>query len=795
MASAAEEVNVSAPDGVYERGARHRTDTGAPGGVERRSPESIRRRAAAKADATWSDEVAHRLAEPGPGSLVDAFGVGPAQALGSTGSERSGVRSTLRVAAFRRLWIALAFSSLGDWLGLLATTGMAVQLGGQTSGQRGAAFALGGVLLVRLFPSLFLGPFAGAVADRFDRRLVMITSDIMRAGFFISIALVNSLVWLTVATFLSECVGLFWIPAKEASVPNLLEPEQIEPANQLSLITTYGSAPVAALLYAVLASVSRGLGSYSSFFAHRMSALALFVDAASFAYGAFVVLRLTGLGGRRRSTQRATDGKREKATDVARGLLADTLEGIRFVGSTKLVRGILVGIVGGFAAVGTVAACGRLYAGDLGGGDAAYGLLFGGVFTGLAMGMALGPKLTRRILPNRVFGLAISGAGFALAVTSVLPNVVLALLGVTFVGFLAGLAWVTGQTLLGREVDDLVRGRTFAIVQSSVRVTLFAVLGVAPFIVGLIGPHSVHLGNHTNVRADGATIVMLVGGLIGGVVGILSFRQMDDRAEVSVISELIGAVRSRTPALTHSGVFLVVEGGEGSGKSTQVRLLADWLRASGREVLETREPGATPLGAKLRALLLDADGVIDPRAELFLYGADRAQHVADRLLPALKRGAVVVSDRYVDSTLAYQGAGRALPDDEVLRLTELATGGLRPDAVILLDVDAETGLARARSRGAGVDRLEAENLAFHQRVRRRFLEIAEADRDRYVVVETDPLDLEQVHERVRKGVLRVLGEARLWPSGTERHEPAPVEAAIARAESGGQPETDAIPVA
>ena len=383
---------------------------------------------------------------------------------------------------------------------------------------------------------------------------------------------------------------------------------------------------------------------------------------------------------------------------------------------------------------------------------------------GLAGGMALGPRLTRRILPNRVFGLAISGAGFALAVTSVLPNVVLALFGVAGVGFLAGLAWVTGQTLLGREVDDLVRGRTFAIVQSSVRVTLFAVLGVAPFLVGLIGPHAIRLGDHTRIRADGATIVMLAGGLIGGVVGIVSFRQMDDRTEVSVLAELIGAVRSRTPSLTYSGVFLVVEGVEGSGKSSQVTLLGDWLRASGREVVLTREPGATPLGLKLRELLLDAGEVIDPRAELFLYGADRAQHVSQQLLPALRRGAVVISDRYVDSTLAYQGAGRALPDDLVLRVTESATGGLRPDAVILLDVDAETGLARARSRGAGVDRLEAENVAFHQRVRRRFLELAEADHDRYVVVETDPLDLDEVHERVRQGVRRVIGDDRLWPA-------------------------------
>ncbi len=710
--------------------------------------------------AAWSESTVHRLAVPSPGRLVDAFGPGTAQVLGAnTASSRSGVRDVLRVRAFRRLWVALAFSSLGDWLGLLATTGLAVTLGGRAAGQSGAAYALGGVLLVRLLPSLVLGPLAGAVADRFDRRQTMVVADVLRAGFYASMPIVHSLLWLTVATFLAECVGLFWIPAKEAAVPNLLSREQLEPANQLSLITTYGSAPFAAVLYAVLAAVSRALGSGASFFTANPQGLALFADAGTFAYGAYVVLRLPQVGGAR-PVGTPPGG-------VVGGLLRDVTEGVRFVGSTRLVRGIVVGIVGGFAAVGSVAACGRLYVGNLGGGDAAYGLLFGAVFTGLAAGMAFGPRLTRRLHRSRVFGLSISGAGVFLAITAILPNLLLALVGVIVVGFFAGLAWVDGQTMLGREVEDAVRGRTFAIVQSLVRVTLFAVLAAAPFLVGVIGPHQIRLANGASVRADGATIVMLGGGLVAAVVGIVAYRQMDDRREVSILADLVGALRRRPPRLpAHEGLFIAVEGGEGSGKSTQARLLADWLQAAGRTVVVTREPGATAVGARVRELLLDPATTLDARTEALLYAADRAEHVATVIRPALRRGDVVVTDRYVASSLAYQGAGRALGDAEVVRLSDWATEGLTPDVTVLLDVDPARGLERAAARvhglGTGLDRLEGESLAFHHRVRTRFVELAAAQTDRWVVIDAGPGDMEDVHQRVRAGIVATVPAARLW---------------------------------
>jgi dTMP kinase len=186
------------------------------------------------------------------------------------------------------------------------------------------------------------------------------------------------------------------------------------------------------------------------------------------------------------------------------------------------------------------------------------------------------------------------------------------------------------------------------------------------------------------------------------------------------------------------GLFVVFEGGEGAGKSTQVSRLAQALRGQGHHVVVTREPGATEFGARIRGMLLgSANGPAapSPRAEALLYAADRAHHVATVVRPALAHGSVVVSDRYVDSSLAYQGAGRSLPADEIAWLSAWATGRLKPDLVVLLDVSPEVGLARAGSRGEAPDRLESESLSFHERVRYAFLDLAAAEPHRYLVLD------------------------------------------------------------
>jgi dTMP kinase len=183
------------------------------------------------------------------------------------------------------------------------------------------------------------------------------------------------------------------------------------------------------------------------------------------------------------------------------------------------------------------------------------------------------------------------------------------------------------------------------------------------------------------------------------------------------------------------GLFVAFEGGEGAGKSTQVRLLVEWLTAQGRPARATFEPGGTPAGAAVRAIVLDrAHTGLAPRAEALLYAADRAHHAHAVLRPALEAGEVVVTDRYVDSSLAYQGAGRTLDLADVAAISRWATQGLRPDLTVLLDLPPETGLARARGR-AEADRLESESIGFHRRVRDTFRALAAAEPGRYLVLD------------------------------------------------------------
>jgi dTMP kinase len=227
-------------------------------------------------------------------------------------------------------------------------------------------------------------------------------------------------------------------------------------------------------------------------------------------------------------------------------------------------------------------------------------------------------------------------------------------------------------------------------------------------------------------------------------------------------SEPVRSLTGNTGRYPERGVFVAFEGGEGSGKSTQARLLADWLRdVASLDVVLTHEPGGSPIGQRLRAVLLDPQsGSLSDRAEVLLYAADKAQHVEEVLVPALARGAALVSDRYVDSTLAYQGAGRGLPPHQVERIARWATLDLRPHLTVLLDLPPGTGLSRVDA----PDRLEAEPLAFHQRVRTAFLALAAADADHYFVVDAR-LPAETVAEQVRGRV------AALLPTPADRSRP------------------------
>jgi dTMP kinase len=664
-------------------------------------------------------------------------------ALVSSGQQ---IRAVLRIHDFRWLWISTFASSLGDWLGLLAKTALATEL---ATGYQTKNFALGGVLVSQLLPSLFLGPLAGVFVDRFDRRYTMVVCDIIRFGLFITIPLTHSLAWLFIASFLIECFSLFWRPAKEASVPNLLQrKDQLEAANQLGLITTYGITPVAAAaLFAVLAWASRTLGLAFPFFSKHHLDLALYFNAATFVFAAITVAGI-----------RSISTHRQKAEVTQSASLWSLLrEGASFVGRTRMIRGLVVGMLGAFAAGGTVLSTGKIYAASLGGGDASYGMLFGAVFVGLGLGMGVGPRLARDLSRRRLFGLSIVFAGFCLMLVAIAPHIIYALITIVGVGFGAGVAYLNGMTLLGAEVEDDVRGRTFAFAQSMVQVVLVGTLAVVPFLVGLIHQQKYSLGG-AHITIDGSRFLLAGASVLSVLVGVVAYRQMDDRHTVPLIKDIVSALRGDTNArrrLRRAGIFIAFEGGEGVGKTTQIRLLGEWLRRRGVAVTETREPGATPLGGKIRALLLEsADNAPSPRSEALLFAADRAHHVDTVIQPALDAGRVVLTDRYVDSSLAYQGAGRSLPVDEVRRLSQWATSGLRPDLTVLLDLDPDIGLRRAQERSV-TDRLEQESLEFHRRVQKAFHSLAEASPDRYLVIPADG-PAEEIAGRVRDAVSKLL---------------------------------------
>jgi dTMP kinase len=207
-----------------------------------------------------------------------------------------------------------------------------------------------------------------------------------------------------------------------------------------------------------------------------------------------------------------------------------------------------------------------------------------------------------------------------------------------------------------------------------------------------------------------------------------------------------------------AGTFITFEGIDGSGKSTQLRLLAEFLQSNGCEILLTREPGGTPVGNRLRSALLDAQEEVDPLTELLVFAADRAQHVRRVLRPAVEAGKVIFSDRYADATVAYQGAGRGFSPELIAEIVELATEGLKPDLTVLFDLSVEDSTARTRRRTNGKqmgDRLDAEADDFHLRVREAYLAIANAEPERVRIVETNR-PVEETHEHVKGIVLPFL---------------------------------------
>ncbi|SNR96344.1 thymidylate kinase [Geodermatophilus pulveris] len=687
----------------------------------------------------------------------------------------------VRIPVFRRLWAAITVSSLGDWLGLLATTAMAQQLTREESlAVQGAAIS--GVILTRLLPDLLLGPLAGALADRLDRRTTVIVGELLALVLYLSIAVAYELTWLYVAQFLVEAVLLFTNPAKQAIWVSIVPRERLAVANQVSLFSVYGAVPVAALLFALLSTVSRLIGEDDGNEARTAIVVALVVNAASFGVSAVTVLL----------SRRLIPGTPVDRDGGQRNVFSLVVEGVAFLRGQPFMRALYVGVIGAFGAGGLTVGVAQLYVATLQAGTAGYSVVFGVVFTGLAIGMLAGPRILPTVPRRSVFTHAIGLAGIALLVMSVLRDFVLATAAAFCVGLFAGVSWIIGYTLIGYEVEDRLRGRVFAFVISSVRVVLLLTVAAGPGLAGLLGTHDVRLGDLV-LTLTGPGLTLLVGGLIALAVSAYATRQVVPARSRTRVRDLLRLLWGRSDLFSASssgvGLFVVVEGADRELTRRYTADLAQVLHEEGRRPVEvTAEPSDTRLGRQVRGLLFPAppDAAAAPRSEpsiddtgrpigahtaALLAAADRAQHVATVIRPALEDHRVVVNTHYVDTSIAFHGAGQGLDGDRIFRTSLWATRGLLPDLTVLVDSPVT-----AAPPGADADA-----------VRRAFLALAEAAPDRYVVVPgelLDPAGGEGLVSPVVRRRLAALVATRYPPpaEGDGEVDPTPGAAATAAAE-------------
>lgn len=647
----------------------------------------------------------------------------------------------LAIRPFRRLWGVTYLCSVGDWLSLLALTGLVTKMMDSYQWQ---SFSLSLVVLTQLLPGILFAPLGGVLADRFDRRKIMVVCDLLRGGLFISIALVGTAWWLFIANFLVGCCAMLWIPAKDSAVPNLLRrPDQVETANQLGLVMTYGISVISgAGLYSIISGIPGYLGLQSNNIEFRIATIAVMVNGALYVTSAIIVAtRIPELSGRIAAV------KRTRENGEAPGFFAMLRDGMKYAARTPLVRGLVIGMIGAFAAAGAVIGTATPYSQSLLGGDSTFGLLFVAVFAGLALGMATAPRMARRLPYDRLFGVTILVAGLSLLFVAFAPHLWIALVAVAFVGASAGMAFLTGLTIVGSQVEDAMRGRTVALLQSLLKVVLFAASAAAPLLVTLVQKRTITIFDHP-MQVDGTRPVLFGAGVIAALLGLIAYRQMDNRRSEPILSDLLAALRGR--ARRTGGLLIAVEGDTRQDTSVQARRLAEALRETGREVVLASDPDLDE--QRLRNLLTTAD-LAGVRAHALVAAAVRADVVEREVRPALDNGALVVMERYVDSPLAHFSAAGSVEPREVEGLVDWATGRLRPDVTVLLDRMP----SQVRAAGGTLDTVE-----HHWRVQKLLTDMASADPERYVVVDADGTE-DEVAERVRTSVLPLLARRTRMP--------------------------------
>ncbi|MFC7807725.1 dTMP kinase [Streptomyces olivaceus] len=696
----------------------------------------------------------------------------PDDALVADSRERA-VRALLRRPQLRRLWSAQLVGGVGDILALLVLVLLAVQAaigaGSFGGGYRGVAFAVATVFGARilatlLFGAVLLGPLTSLTSQDgpLDRRWTMVGADGLRAALLIVAPLWidwmpgDALAVLLVTAFVTGVAERFWTVCRESAAPALLPapplegatvrplPDHMDALRRLSLRTTFVAVPLAGAALVVAGLVNNLLGTGVGWFAEHQAALGSYVAAGLFAASLSVVALLELPGVRTPRARSPLEGLRrpKSGTGVDKGR----------TGALPLLVFACAAVA---AVISAAVAVAVLHAKDLGGGPVLYGLTVGALTGGVVVGIRTAPALLPSLSRRRLLALATAFVGVALLAAGLVPDDTTVLLLLALAGVGAGVAANTGHALLDQETEDHRRARTTEHLHAVVRVYVALGAVVAPVVAAAIGPHRLENGKFVFAHGGAAFLLMLLGALLLPLAALV-LAKVDDRSGVPLRHDLRDAILGGDdpePIPATNGFFIALEGGDGAGKSTQAEALAEWIRGKGHEVVLTREPGATPVGKRLRSILLDVSSAgLSHRAEALLYAADRAEHVDTVVRPALERGAVVVSDRYIDSSVAYQGAGRDLSPTEIARINRWATNGLVPHLTVLLDVAPET--ARERFTEAP-DRLESEPAEFHARVRSGFLTLAAADPGRYLVVDAGQ-EPEAVTTVVRRRLDQVL---------------------------------------
>jgi dTMP kinase len=648
------------------------------------------------------------------------------------GTRSATLRDLVTHPPFARLLAAMSVSSLGDWVGFLAVTSLVANLAG---GAGGAAFAVSGLMLARTLPAVLFGPLAGTLVDRIDRKRIMVIADIARGGMYAAMVFLGQLWAIYVLSFLIECLSLAWGPARDASLPNLVPRRQLGNANSMALASTYGTLPLGGIVFTLLVGLNTLLSHAIPLLRGRDHAVPLFVDAATFLFSAAMISRVT---------VRSPVGRAIGRLELSR-VWRDVIDGIRFLREDSIASAMTAGIVVAFSAVGAVLALGPIFVvRTLDAGNAGWGFIVTAFGVGIGLGMASATPVARILERVAIFPWSLVIAAGTLFVLAAMPNLELAAVVTVWLGAFCGLAWVTGYTLLQENVLDEFRGRTFASLTVLSRMGLFLSLASFPTLAGIYDAAG------SRFELDGVRLALASAGIAVAVAG-LSTRRLLKRYRLSRPEPLTLVPKLKRPPST--GFFIAFEGVEGSGKGTQIRLAAEHLRNEGYDVLLTREPGGTELGESLRSLLLDPEtGAVDARTEALLFAASRAQTVHSVIRPALAEGKVVICDRYVDSSLAYQGWGRGLGEQDVLTLNVWATQGLFPDLVVLLHLEPERGLLRSTE---APDRMELEGQDFHAKVADAYLKIAEEHPERFVVIDADRAQAE-VFDQVREALATAL---------------------------------------